>query len=98
LSPKSHKVRIYFKGEAVLPGGLSRFARAEVFRKTKMSKKKKEGQVLPFRIGLGSSKPPQPMTFDDAMDVLMDPANLPPKGWKPPPKGSKGPRKPRKKK
>ena len=63
-----------------------------------MSKKKKEGQVLPFRIGLGSSKPPEPMTFDDAMDVLMDPANLPPKGFKPPTKGSKGDKKPRKKK
>lgn len=65
-------------------------------RKKTMSKKKKEGQALPFRIGLGSSKPPEPMTFDDAMDVLMDPANLPPKPFRPPAKGAKGAKKPRK--
>lgn len=55
-----------------------------------MSKKKDDKGILPFRIGMGSAKPP--MTFDQAMDVILDPANLPPK---PKPrkkaKGSKSP-------
>lgn len=57
-----------------------------------MSKKKKDGHVLSFRIGMGSTKPP--MTFDQAMGVILDPANLPPK-----PKGkSKGSKSSRSKK
>lgn len=60
-----------------------------------MSKKKKEGKVLPFRIGLGSSKPREPMTFDQAMDVILDPANVPPKPKKKAKSGkNQGPKKP----
>lgn len=59
--------------------------------------KKKAEDTPPMRFGLGNARP-TPMPFEDAMDVLMDPANLPPKNFKPSTKGSKGNRKPRKKK
>jgi hypothetical protein len=57
-----------------------------------MTKKKDDKGVLPFRIGMGSTKPP--MTFDEAMGVILDPANLPPKRKKP----AKGGKKPGRKK
>jgi hypothetical protein len=45
------------------------------------NKKNEDG---PFRIGMGSSRPP--MTFDQAMDVILDPAN---RGKAPKPKSAK---------
>jgi hypothetical protein len=38
-----------------------------------MPNKKNDGG--PFRISMGSSRPP--MSFDQAMDVILDPANKP---------------------
>lgn len=35
----------------------------------------KKDEIGPVRIGMGSSRPP--MTFDQAMDVILDPANKP---------------------